>query len=268
MEEQTIKLKPYYLAYIDILGIKEAINSNESEKYLNYINELYNETLKLIKMNCNKIRFLKVDVKIFSDNIVIGIQKKERYEFDTPNEIASCYLMIFASFFQVLALKYSFLIRGSIIVDDLYIDETFIYGKALSEAYKLESEIANYPRIIINPRDIHFFMKSDLQQKIINKDNSNTYYINPFECYFTYISKEHELNKLSAITEILTNKLNKNNGNKINQKVCWFINMFNDFCIKNDYKGNIVNLCNYPYPEQKTEILTTGNAKNSIKERV
>lgn len=141
MNNQTIRLSQYYLAYIDILGIKEAIKSNKSEEYLNNIKELYELTYSYIKVNCPQEYFLKANIKIFSDNLVIAVQKKECYEFGTPNEIASCYLMIFASFFQVLALKYSLLVRGSIIVDDLYIDETFIYGKALSEAYKLESEM-------------------------------------------------------------------------------------------------------------------------------
>lgn len=265
MNNQTIRLSQYYLAYIDILGIKEAIKSDKSEEYLNNIKELYELTYSYIKVNCPQEYFLKANIKIFSDNLVIAVQKKECYEFGTPNEIASCYLMIFASFFQVLALKYSLLVRGSIIVDDLYIDETFIYGKALSEAYKLESEIANYPRIIINPRDIHLFMKSDFQQKIISKDSSNIYYINPFECYFTYVPKEHKLDNLNVITEILTEKLSENNDNKINQKVCWFINMFNDFCSSNGYLDNIINLDNYPYSEQKIEVRVTGFARELIK---
>lgn len=265
MNNQTIRLSQYYLAYIDILGIKEAIKSDKSEEYLNNIKELYELTYSYIKANCPRKYFLKADIKIFSDNIVIAMKKKEHYEFGAPNDISSCYLIIFASFFQVLALKYSLLVRGSIVVDDLYIDETFIYGNALTEAYKLESEIANYPRIIINPRDIHLFMKSDFQQKIISKDSSNIYYINPFECYFTYVPKEHKLDNLNVITEILTENLSENNDNKINQKVCWFINMFNDFCSSNGYLDNIINLDNYPYSEQKIEVRVTGFARELIK---
>ena len=41
------------------------------------------------------------------------------------NEVSSYYLMLFVSFIQLIALKYSFLIRGSIAVDDLYIDENY-----------------------------------------------------------------------------------------------------------------------------------------------
>ena len=265
MNNQTIRLSQYYLAYIDILGIKEAIKSDKSEEYLNNIKELYELTYSYIKANCPREYFFKADIKIFSDNIVIAMKKKEHYEFGAPSDISSCYLMIFASFFQVLALKYSLLVRGSIVVDDLYIDETFIYGNALTEAYKLETELASYPRIIINPSNIHLFMKSDFQQKIINKDNSNIYYINPFECYFTYIPKENILENLDIITRNLTAKLSKENDNKMNQKICWFINMFNDFCIRYGYKNNIINLDNYPYPERKTEVRVTGFARKLIK---
>ena len=193
------------------------------------------------------------------------MKKKEHYEFGTPNDIFSCYLIIFASFFQVLALKYSLLVRGSIVVDDLYINETLIYGKALSKAYKLESEIANYPRIIINPKDVYLFMKSDFQRKIIYKDGANIYYINPFECYFEFMPANYIPECLKLIADNLTKKLNVNNNDKINQKICWFINMFNDFCTSNGYVDNIINLDNYPYPEQKIEVRVTGFARKLIK---
>lgn len=266
LKNHKIKLSKYYIAYIDILGIKKAISSSESENYLNKIKELYDATLELIKANCNNQYFLNAKIKIFSDNIVIAIKKTEQLEFGTPNDVSSCYLMIFTSFFQTLALKYSFLVRGAIVVDDLYIDENLIYGKALSTAYMLESEIANYPRIIINPENIHLFTKSDMQQKALYKDSSNLYYLNPFEIYFDYLNEEDKEANIDSIKQILTAKLDKTNSIKINQKICWFINMFNDFCNKYKYDNSVINIDNYPYPKYKPEVYVTARARDFVNE--
>ena len=40
-KESKIKLSPYFVAYMDILGAKKFINSENSEDYLNKIYQLY-----------------------------------------------------------------------------------------------------------------------------------------------------------------------------------------------------------------------------------
>ena len=256
--ENRIKLKPYYFAYMDILGAKKYIESEESEKYLNIIQRVYAETIGLVKSNSQDFYMPKPKLKIFSDNIVLAIPKIEYFR-ESTNDISSCNIIIFAAFFQIIALKYSLLVRGGITVDNLYIDEDFVYGKALTQAYKLESEVANYPRIVINPKDIHLFMKSDFQQSILLKDSANIYYIDPFEHYFGYIHESVKNEELNILKDILQNKLKVDKDDKINQKICWFINMFNDFCKRNNYNNYVINLCNYPYPEQKEKVKIAGD---------
>ena len=46
----------------------------------------------------------------------------------------------------------NFLIRGGITIGDLYIDDTFVLGPGLIDAYKLESQNAKFPRIIVDER--------------------------------------------------------------------------------------------------------------------
>lgn len=260
IEEHRIKLKPYYFAYIDILGAKKYIESDESENYLNKIQRLYAETIGMVESNSQGGYNKKNKLKIFSDNIVLAIPKVEYFGRST-NEINSCNILIFAAFFQIIALKYSLLVRGGISVDDLYIDNDFVYGKALTQAYKLESEIGIYPRIVINPKDLHLFTKSDFQRKILLKDNANIYYIDPFEHYFNYINETVKDENLNLIRGNLEKMLIVNKDDKINQKTCWFINMFNDFCNRNSYKDYIINMENYPYPYTKIETIITGKAR-------
>lgn len=257
--ENRIKLSSYYVAYLDILGIKNAINSDESENILNNIKNLYSEAIELLKANAKVIYFKDIKYKIFSDNIVIAIPKN-----DIHDELSSYYLMLFASFIQILGLKYSFLIRGSIAVDYLYIDNNFIYGKALTKTYELETNVSIYPRIVINPRDIHLFTKSDTQRDVIKKDEANIYYLNPFEFYRFYVGEQNLTVILKKIKENLELCLSNKNNDKINQKVCWFISMFNDFCKRNNFDEHIINVEDYPYPYTKIETIVTGNAREFI----
>lgn len=258
--ENRIKLKTYYLAYMDILGAKKYIESEESENYLNKVQKLYAEAIGMINSNSKEGYHKNNKLKIFSDNIVLAIPQIE-YFGETINEINSCNILIFAAFFQIVALKYSFLVRGGISVDNLYIDNDFVFGKALIQAYKLESEIGLYPRIVIDPKDISLFLKSNFQRRILLKDSANIYYIDPFENYFGYIHKSIKNENLDIIRTNLNEMLIVNKDNKINQKICWFINMFNDFCKRNSYDDYIINIEDYPYPRTKIKNTITGKAR-------
>ena len=258
--ENKIKLSPYFVAYMDILGAKKYINSAQSEDYLNKIQLLYNETIQMLKANNQNIYHLNIKFKMFSDNIIIAMPYQD-FLHDSMNSIHSLYIMIFVVFFQIVALKYSMLVRGSIVIDEFYIDENFVYGKALTQAYKLENEIANYPRVIINPKDIGKFNKADVQQRMLIRDNSNLYYIDPFEYYFNEIERINKKEALKFVVETLKSMLNENNDEKINQKVCWFINMFNEFCKRNKYDKYLISLDKYPSDPDEIPVIYTGDMR-------
>lgn len=50
-------------------------------------------------------------------------------------------------------LKHGYFCRGAVVKGKLYHDEETVFGEALVHAYRLESTIAKYPRIIL-PRDV------------------------------------------------------------------------------------------------------------------
>lgn len=271
-DDSKIILKPHYVAYLDILGIKNAINSEESGVYLNKINELYKESMKMINTyNSLKGYRLNIKTKIFSDNIIIAIPKEEFFG-SSINDIKSFYMVIIVAVFQIIALGYGLLIRGSLVIDNLYIDENFVYGIALSKGYELESSVANYPRVIINSRDISLFLKSDIQQNIIEKDSSNMFYVNPFKGYYdTFTPEEREIidpksydEAFNHIHEILTSKLKEDNSDKVNQKICWFINLFNKYCKEKGYNQYIVDISKYPYDPYEVPTIYTGKAKELV----
>ena len=132
-----------------------------------------------------------------------------------------------------MAFKYSLLTRGSIVIDNFFIDEKFVYGKALTKAYQLENDIAIYPRIIMDERDAADLRQSNYIQQYLNKDYDGIYYLNSFECYFE-IAKIYKEDEIKHIRQILWSKFKDGNSEKINQKLNWLINQFSEFCMNNE----------------------------------
>lgn len=233
----------YYLFYADILAMKKNIDSEDSELYLNYINNLYKDALNVISGIYEDIYKMGIKVRIFSDNIVIAI-RQEGNIIDTEETMKQTVIIDIAALIQVLALKYSLLIRGSIVIGDFYIDDNFIYGKALTRAYNLENEVAIYPRIVIDDNCVEFF-NSQHFDKIIIKDTDDVRYINSFECHYC-ISKLYKEDEIKHIRHILWTKLPENNTCKINQKVHWLVNRFNEFCLNNQLEKYILDVDKLP----------------------
>ena len=76
IKKDRIKLKSYYIAYLDILGISDAIKSKNSEDYLNNIYNLFDDVNKAVSHTNKNHQRIKVIKKIFSDNIIIAIEKE------------------------------------------------------------------------------------------------------------------------------------------------------------------------------------------------
>ena len=77
-KDNNIHTLKYYLLYLDILGMEKRINSSNSEHYLNIINDLYMKTIQTIRNLYEEINNVKINVRIFSDNIVIAIRQEDK----------------------------------------------------------------------------------------------------------------------------------------------------------------------------------------------
>jgi hypothetical protein len=134
-------VKDYFIAYFDILGFEKMVNQNNKKKdllLLTMINECIansKEVISLFNETGNKV---DIKFKVFSDNFI----------FCTEKDYISLLSMV--SIIQSSFLLYNIFIRGSLSYGKMFFDEEFIYGKGLIEAYKIESEIAIFPRLIID----------------------------------------------------------------------------------------------------------------------
>jgi hypothetical protein len=141
----------HLVAYIDLLGFKEAIKNNTQEDEIFKLLKSFQEATGNSKVEDSGDACLGVSV--FSDHVVISVRIK-----DMTYQGRSCSIEFLKAFqlaisgFARLALAHGFLIRGGITVGELFHDNGIVFGKALVEAYELESEVAIYPRVIISKK--------------------------------------------------------------------------------------------------------------------
>jgi len=161
---EELRTEKYFIVYLDLLGSENRIIGENSEKWLNVINNLYSTSLtykkKLLK---NVYIHENSHVKIFSDNIVVAVKVPED---SASYSNALDFLSYFTSYFQTHALIDSqWLVRGCLTIGDLYINEktvhsdddqviksSMIWGEALVRAHHYEANLAIYPRIIIDEK--------------------------------------------------------------------------------------------------------------------
>ncbi|WP_137805993.1 hypothetical protein [Pseudomonas sp. G(2018)] len=115
--------------FLDVLGFKRLINERRED----LIEDALTITSRQYQSNYK--------VSAFSDNMVVSIA------FRHGHELAE--LIQFASSLTLHLLHVGILSRGGIAVGELRHQGSIVYGPALVEAHRLESQVANYPRIVL-----------------------------------------------------------------------------------------------------------------------
>lgn len=138
------ELQEHIVAFIDILGSTEAIKEDE-ENLLKAMHDSYTKAIKLFDYLFEN-KQIKLKVKIFSDNIVIAVTHVRE-----SGHSAFCAVVMLSAIIQVEFLKHGLLTRGGISTGSFFCDDLMVWGKGLVKAYSLESTVAIYPRIIIDP---------------------------------------------------------------------------------------------------------------------
>ena len=147
------KFDKYIIAYIDFLGIKQKMNTNGSYESLQILKFLLwgiQRTASYIS-SINEID--EFDIKIFSDNIVIAQKVNEGRISD---QIISIINLVSAIQFHAL-MQFDFWLRGGITIGELFIDNAVVWGTSLIEAYAIENNLANYPRVIVSKKILNAY---------------------------------------------------------------------------------------------------------------
>lgn len=224
---------------IDILGFSQMILQSSKDgsgnTLLREINYLINKNKQCIIPN----KYSEGKIKIFTDNMVVAYPIKDDGEAELDEILENV-----AEYQFNLSLEGLF-VRGGISVGDFYINEDIVFGPALLDAHHTESQIACYPRIILDEKTveklqnyINYYDTIPQKNKILIDSDGQWFlnYLNTIFKYYKECNNEYEFEKLKyalllrhkqKIEELLA--LHKNNI-RVWDKYVWTANYHNCFC--------------------------------------
>lgn len=233
MSELTSKKKTHFVAFVDILGFKELVLQSKRDK-LNQCFAVCEALIKYWKETDGKSDF---KVYNFSDSIVVLVPVEKGRE-----KILFKQLCVALAELQYQLAKNDVWVRGGVSCGEMEISESSVndqqkfirmFGVPLIQAYEIESKIAKYPRIVIDPSLIEFLKFEtalDLCEKINeginysnwkgdvlfnwpNKPNWISHDVSLFIDYLEYLFHDFgnfgEENKIEEFVEVIRTNINK-----------------------------------------------------------
>ncbi len=149
-------LAPYHLSdgqpqltdsvvlYLDILGSREMASGDEAQNHLERLFSALNRAREYIG---EKGEDKPYKVRTFTDNLVMGCPVSPR-DKDAEGDLGLAFQL--ASYYQFELATHGLFVRGAITRGLLYMDDDFVFGPGLVEAYRIENSIAIQPRIVLS----------------------------------------------------------------------------------------------------------------------
>ncbi len=130
--------------------------------------------------------------------------------------------------------------RGGLTKGLLYIDEKFVYGKALIDAHNLEDQQAKYPRVIVNPvlvEDVNiqkFIKNNNFHYEILLQDEiDGKYFLNIFAPICGNYKWANGTNSCTEVYEIINYNLDHNQEESVKEKYLWLKNKLDKYSTSN-----------------------------------
>lgn len=238
-----MEVKNHVILLLDILGYKELIlnsaNMGKESTYLEKVHSLMVELSSYIERRnilidkksdtAFPLRLSRFKYCVFSDNILFFAPYDD--EIDASNLYMN--LLYGLSEFMLQYEKDDLFFRGAVTKGALYYDDNlhFVFGSGLVRAYVLESEKANYPRVIID--DI--LDPSEIVAGTV-KDEKGVWYFDYLLLSYSLLCRNKEnLEYFSHCLEYhqktITDALSKYQGDShIWEKYKWLAEYHNRFC--------------------------------------
>ena len=211
------------ICFIDILGFKAHIDKSiEDNGYINTILAALDTIFTMTKTEVDDAKDREVNLCItqFSDSVVAS------YKIESDDQLA--FLVMSISDIIDSLLDDGFLLRGAITQGKVIHTDKQLFGPAMNEAYKLESECASYPRIIISRKVFKEAVFSDeyknlAQERILGYcavDDDGWHYINYIGGKRYGINPSSHLQHIQKLCKIIDKHIEISNPN-ILKKYNW-----------------------------------------------
>lgn len=216
------------IAFLDILGFKNLINTEEFDKIKEIFQSIMSNKEALIALHiatdgeASLERYNEVlsatKIHLMSDSIIVAAPNKCKEALAVVIDICSCIQTILYEFESPIFL------RGAIEIGDFFLDNNVIFGKGLVDAYVAQENYAIYPRIIISAEIVENMivsMKEDYSGLPVDTDGY--YYIDTLKRYINCNTKEELLNceRYIKIKECVQEKLKGYADSRIREKYIW-----------------------------------------------
>jgi hypothetical protein len=177
MQEATSGLEDRFVLFLDFLGFSEAATRWDTDRAQPLIDLLTyiaaSQSPFSLDGSAQQDGSYKIQVRpettTFSDHIVTSYP----LHLDEDERLRSLWLDILVQDAQrvvggiaLRALKLGLLIRGGITIGKLYHSNGVVFGEGMVDAYRLESSVAIYPRVVISPR-VYARATTDTQGRIL-----------------------------------------------------------------------------------------------------
>lgn len=172
------------ICYIDLLGFSNAVVSGaRSQDQINQLAELLLDAERLV----SRYEPAELTFQSLSDSIFISTVS------DSAENIKN--LVICCQDLYTFFIERGFLARGGIASGPCMISNSIVLGEPVVRAVKLEEQVADYPRIVINKRTMDILKDSDAGEFIeanLVRGEDGPYWINPFVPLFDFALQSDE----------------------------------------------------------------------------
>ena len=227
-----MKYEKRIVLYLDILGFKSKVNESvTNQETFNSIHKaltnIYSDKFKNENGPMKGVNF-GTQISVFSDNIVFSEPYGKQGAF---------FGFIYSIYWLVNEILWDgYLTRGAVVIGDLYHDERIVFGPALNEAYRLESEMAIYPRVIMKQEDFATAMKTalygDIEEEAKYLDDVLSFDEDGF-LFLNNLTKKHEFDDSETYVALLEKTKRiiveglKNKDVKVKSKYEWLKYQYN-----------------------------------------
>lgn len=234
--------------FIDILGSKDRKNFEEWYHIMDIFNLAVEREKKLDESHSWTV--YKREIHMFSDCAYIIYDYKDGID-ETKKDMNALMCIACYNTEKLIYefLRNGFIVRGAITYGDIYFENerNVWFGPAMNRAFYLESKIAKYPRIIIDPEyaqglvsyNEQKYRSNIIQQttngEIISKDADDLYYLNCFNSILYMNDAEETATRLFMLCQTEKDKKRESENMQISikEKYDWletYLLKYFEFC--------------------------------------